>query len=39
MCLSIPGKVMEIYKDGSLSMGKWILAACSRKYVSITSPK
>ena len=22
MCLSIPGKVMEIYKDGSLSMGK-----------------
>ena len=22
MCLSIPGKVMEIYKDGLLSMGK-----------------
>ena len=22
MCLSVPGKVMEIYKDGSLSMGK-----------------
>ena len=22
MCLSIPGKVVEIYKDGSLSMGK-----------------
>ncbi len=22
MCLSIPGKIMEIYKDGSLLMGK-----------------
>ncbi len=22
MCLSIPGKVMEIYNDGSLLMGK-----------------
>ena len=38
MCLSIPGKVMEIYKDGSLSMGKVDFGGML-KEVSIMCPK